>query len=219
MDDDGYALAIGFGGQYIIVAPERDLVVTFTSGLPLVLVSRPIALLESYVLPAIVSDDALPANPDAQARLAEVVVAAEAAPEPTPFDLPATAVAVDGVHHEFQPNDAGYQSFAIGFDEQSASLRLDVDWAVNQFRFHDSGDPTIIEIGLEGRFLTTEVWGQRIAARGTWTGDDTFTVESQIIGHVDRVSYEFDFGDGLASLVVRNMTDGSTLQLSADPAE
>lgn len=216
VDDDGYALAIGFGGQYIIVVPESDLIVVFTSGLPLMISSRPVGLFTQYVVPAIVSDEPLPANPAGQSRLADVVAVAEAIPEPKPFELPATAGDVSGARYEFQPNDAGYQSFILSFNEASASLRLDVDFAVNPLRFSDSDEPIDIEIGLDGRFLTAEMWGQLIAARGTWQGDDTFVVESQMIGQADRTTFEFDFGDGIATVVVQDRIAGSTLQLLAD---
>lgn len=74
----GYYAAQGLFGQYIIVVPEDGLVVVFTSNLQTG-ADWPLRLLEQYILPAVQSDDALPADPDGAARLA---AAAEALAEP-----------------------------------------------------------------------------------------------------------------------------------------
>jgi CubicO group peptidase (beta-lactamase class C family) len=62
-------MALGYGGQYIIVVPEQDLVVVFTSALDERDFYRPQDLYEEYILPAIRASRPLAANPRGQDRL------------------------------------------------------------------------------------------------------------------------------------------------------
>jgi len=73
IDDQGYFMALGYAGQYIIVMPERDLVVTFTSDLPTRQFFAPEDLFKAFVLPASESSEPLPANPDGNAALQAAV--------------------------------------------------------------------------------------------------------------------------------------------------
>ena len=65
---DGFA-AQGLGGQYVFVRPRQDLVVVFTAWLTGSETEGPPALLDSFILPAIRSDQPLPENPAALAKL------------------------------------------------------------------------------------------------------------------------------------------------------
>jgi CubicO group peptidase (beta-lactamase class C family) len=69
VEDSGIYLALGYRGQFIYVMPGMDLVVVFTSTLPDYDFYVPRALLDDYVIPAVLSDGALPANPDGTALL------------------------------------------------------------------------------------------------------------------------------------------------------
>jgi CubicO group peptidase (beta-lactamase class C family) len=62
VDDDGNYSAIGYSGQYIMVAPEMNMVVVFTGGLPGGKTSLPLELTKKYIFPAVVSSESLPAN-------------------------------------------------------------------------------------------------------------------------------------------------------------
>ena len=122
VDNAGYVMAIGFGGQYIMVVPDRDLVVVFTSGLPPGGFQQPESLMNSYVFNAVKSNDPLPPNPTAQAHLREAVAVARSVPEPAPFELPDVAATVDGDRYQFRSNDFGNRSFVVSFSGDSAWL-------------------------------------------------------------------------------------------------
>jgi hypothetical protein len=62
-----------FGGQYIIVAPEKNLVAVFTSSLALKDLYIPFGLLDSYIIPAVKSKTPLPENPEGEQSLKSVV--------------------------------------------------------------------------------------------------------------------------------------------------
>jgi CubicO group peptidase (beta-lactamase class C family) len=60
--------ALGWGGQQIHIFPEQEMVVVFTAGMSGADILHN-ELINSYLLPAAVSKDALPADGQAQARL------------------------------------------------------------------------------------------------------------------------------------------------------
>jgi CubicO group peptidase (beta-lactamase class C family) len=59
----------GMNGQYIVMAPDQDLVVVFTADLSGANFQQPYDVFESYILPAAKSNDPLPANPADVAKL------------------------------------------------------------------------------------------------------------------------------------------------------
>ncbi len=69
VDDSGFFVALGYGGQYIVVHPALDLVVVFTSELPENDFYVPQRLLEDYIFPAVIAEESLPQNPDGEALL------------------------------------------------------------------------------------------------------------------------------------------------------
>jgi CubicO group peptidase (beta-lactamase class C family) len=60
LDDSGIYMALGYGGQYLMVVPEENLVVVFVSDLAENDFYLPEQLLHSYILPAIQSSQPLP---------------------------------------------------------------------------------------------------------------------------------------------------------------
>jgi CubicO group peptidase (beta-lactamase class C family) len=69
VDNGGFTMALGYGGQYIVVHPELDLVVVFTSELPENDFFVPQMLFEDYILPTIVSSEPLPPDRTAEEEL------------------------------------------------------------------------------------------------------------------------------------------------------
>ncbi len=66
-------LALGYGGQFIFVVPEKDLVVVFTSSLEGRDFYVPQKLLNDYILPALISSQPLNKNPEGDALLMSVI--------------------------------------------------------------------------------------------------------------------------------------------------
>ncbi len=75
VDDDGYFMALGYAGQYIVVLPDKDAVVVFTSDLPEDQFFVPRELVDEMIIPAMVSRGPLPANPEGVARLDQALAA------------------------------------------------------------------------------------------------------------------------------------------------
>jgi CubicO group peptidase (beta-lactamase class C family) len=67
--DGGVYMALGYGGQFIIVVPDKDMVVVFTSQLEEREFYTPQRLLDDFIIPAARSSGPLPANLDGVASL------------------------------------------------------------------------------------------------------------------------------------------------------
>jgi CubicO group peptidase (beta-lactamase class C family) len=72
---DGVYMALGYGGQFIVVVPEKDLVVVFTSELAEEDFYTPQTLLDDFIIPAVQSSAPLPAPTSPPPRPATVAAA------------------------------------------------------------------------------------------------------------------------------------------------
>ena len=73
VDKDGYYMALGYSGQYIVVLPQQNMVVIFTSALHSFSFFVPAMLLRNYIIPAAHSSTPLPDNPDGEKRLQSIL--------------------------------------------------------------------------------------------------------------------------------------------------
>ncbi len=190
--------ALGRGGEHIFILPEQNLLVIFTAGLtyrdnadfaPLV------ELLNGYILPAVKSDRALPANPAAVARL-QAGIQALAVPRQAPPPLPAAAARISGRQYSLEANPLGWKTLALTFpagsraageSEAAATINGAPPLAIgldNLYRLHATGNALFPE-GLRGRWLDAstfaldDVWiGKMTEYRYTLrlTGDTTIQI-------------------------------------------
>ena len=210
VDDSGYAMALGAGGQYLIVVPDQRLVVVFTAGLPGERFSVPEELTVEYVLPAILSDSPLPPAADAQARLATAIAQAGSPPEPTEVVMPPIATAVDGVRYEFRPNDWGLEALRISFTRDTAQIEAEID------------DVSLaVEPRLDGRYVMFEDPGGGLSAiRAAWQGDDTLTLEMRTPGEVARQTWRLTFDESTLHMEMSDSSDERVLiHYTADRVE
>jgi hypothetical protein len=204
VDEAGYFMAAGAHGQYIIVVPDHDLVVVFTSRLSQ-LSMVPVSLTNEFVLPAILSDDPLPPDPEAEARLAAAVAATGAGPEPQEVELAEIAALVDGVRYEYRANDWGWEWFEIEFRSDTAVVR-------------EATTEGLIElvVGLDGRYRADD--DLQVAVRGAWDNENTFVVEFYVFGQVDQESRRYSFEDGSVRIRgEREITSGGSVAAEAFP--
>lgn len=206
ISDAGYAMALGFGGQYIVVDPDHDLVVTFTSGLSPDRFSLPRQLTNVYIIPAIAGDSPLPSDTAAQGRLAAATEATRAGPEPTSQELPELAAKVDGVRFEYRENDEGNEWFELEFEGGTAV-----------YRFQDATGIFSLEVGLDGRYLVDSVLP--VAMRGSWVLDNRFRIEYQILGQIQRGTAEFIFDGDAATVRANDVALGDIATFVADRVE
>ena len=229
MQSPGFHAASGYGGQYIFVIPEKNLVVVFTGELSVPNYDEfvPKALAETYILPAVQSDSPLPANPEATGRLAALIQTVSQ-PHPQPVStLPAMAAQVSGKTYIFDTNERSVQSFSLVFAEGADEAHL--FWQVN--------DRTMdILVGLDDVFRLTELGplettalaegeGKNVKApdysafttsvKGGWRSGNIFQMSFQVLGYDLGTRKDFTFAQGGVDVSMTNLIDNSVVTLHA----
>ena len=179
--------AIGRGGQGIYIYPEQNMVVVFTAGLsfrdnedfgPI------LKLLNEYILPAVKSDQALPANPAAVARL-QARAQALAQPQQDQPPLPVMAEKISGKYISFDKNPLGWKILALTFTAGQAEASATFDGV------------HYVAIGLDNlyRVSDSEYASFPVGFRGRWKDKNTFVVDEVWIGKMTEYTYTFRFHD------------------------
>ena len=172
-DVPGVALAMGRGGQYIAVWPERDAVVALTGG------GSDLDQIAPLLLPAL-TDDVLPSNPDGEARLAAAIAELRKAPDPvSPPALPAAASQINGTTYALSDNLLELKSIALAFPGGPEA----------QLTLQDGSGTKVIPVGMDGvpRFSAGSFGLQR-GVRAEWE-NDTFLLVYDEVANINR--YEF----------------------------
>lgn len=207
------------GDQSIVIVPELDLVVVFTSGLPPTRDYMPETLITQYVLAAI-RPNPIPVDTGEQARLDATVAAARSGPEPVGFGAPDVAEAISDARFVFRSPEDNNAWFRICFNDGTATLQQGRGPSgALPFALDDSNEQTAIDIGMQGRFLVDETRQPRAAWRGSWRDNATLAIDYQIIGDARRGTVLFTFEDDSARLQLRNTTAGTVYESIADRAE
>ena len=208
-------MASGYAGQEIWVIPAADLIVVVTgdSGF----VGR--TLVEAYLLPAVVSDAALPANPEALAAL-EAGIAALA--DPVAADVPPLTddmMAFSEQVYTLRDNTLGWQAISLDIRDDEVILSLDVE-----------GAQVELPIGLDGifRMSTPDVFSESIwlptgpvwrpipatplAAIETWQRDNRLAVNVWDLSGGQAWSIQLIFGEPL-TITIRPKLLGSSVTI------
>jgi CubicO group peptidase (beta-lactamase class C family) len=224
-------VASGYGGQYIFVIPEKNMVVVFTGELSVPAYDDvlPKTLTETYILPAVQSDRPLPANPQAAGHLTELIqTVSQPHPQPVPA-LPALAAQVSGRTYVFDPNERGFQSFSLIFTPGAETAHL--FWKIKGRRMD-------LLVGLEDVFRLTklgpldtaalaepDIYGFNAAEnsefstsiKGGWLSENTFQMNFQILGYSFGSRRDFTFTPDGVDVSMTNLVDDSVAQLHARP--
>jgi hypothetical protein len=172
-----YTMALGAGGQYVILVPKRNLIMITTSGLRLTDFFAPENLLNDYILPASGSNLPLPANPAGVATLKERISALADPGQPYPApSLPDMALRISDRIYQMLPSPVGWTRISLSFREGQSSAVFTAD----DFAYH---------VGLDGMFRVTnppstlQVPKDAVRMlRGRWTDANTFVIEFLIAG-------------------------------------
>jgi len=180
----GDVYALGWGGQQIRIFPEQDMVVVFTAGMSGTGMLHD-DLVDTYLIPAVVAHEPLPAKVQAQTRR-EAAIETFSSPQTWPSSpLPAMAAEIDG--KQWLVTGVGTWSiFSFHFlSESEAQMDLTIE-----------GDPMPLMVGLDGimRVTDTRDYGP-IAMVGYWESDDTFAVVQQNLREADRRLTHLQFRD------------------------
>ena len=192
----GYYAAEGFGGEYIMVAPDLDLVVVFTGVFKNDKRAPGKMLLADYVFPAVRSDNPLPPNPDGMAQLAtQIAVMGQPQPEQV-YALPEIAGQVSGHTYRLQENPSDWVTMQVIFEAGASEAQL----VLNNY--------LVLPVGLDNLFRMTLSDGDVLALRGTWTDEDRFVIEMQPVGVVEKWQFRMIFEDDLVEVRIRELVQG-----------
>jgi CubicO group peptidase (beta-lactamase class C family) len=176
LDKHGNYNALGTSGQYLIVAPEENLMVLVTNSSSDTGVFFPGKLFYDYILEAIISDEEIASNQPSQDQLAAYAEPPALHQESQPVaELPAIALKISGETFSLEANRWNYDNFQLVFDPA-------LDYAEFSYtaKVHEAAS---FQVGLDGVYHFTETEIGEFAALGTWTSPDTFEISYQQIGY------------------------------------
>ena len=199
LDRRGHFAAMGTGGQFLLVAPDRNLIAVATSKSRGLAQFVPARLFEDYVVPAVESDHALPDDETAVAELLGLAEPAKPSSTARPVPaLPDVAIRVSGQTYETDANPFNTDNIRFVFDP-------DLDVARLRYTARETWD-VAYEIGLDGVIRFTETNDSVFAAVGEWTSPDTFRVDVEIVGYSTFDSWDFVFGDDIVDVHEHSIT-------------
>ncbi len=137
----GLYTALGYQGQYIMVHPEKKLVIVFTSYLQGSSSFTPLNLLHNYILPAIKSDKPIPENDHHEKSLQSIVKLWQTIPyyEYKKGDKTASAEPKEATVQEYVNKELG---LSIKYDAERFNIEAVVFPPVVYTRKHITGLPT-----------------------------------------------------------------------------
>lgn len=128
-------------------------------------------LLDTYVLPAVISEQPLTADLEGQARLSALTGDAAQPPEPESVSpLPSTAQRVSGRTITLEDNPIGLASITLAFPEGEGQATLGLGLP--------DGSQVQWALGLDGvPRVNPGLRGFPMAALGFWASDDSFVLD------------------------------------------
>jgi CubicO group peptidase (beta-lactamase class C family) len=187
--------AVGRGGQRITVWPDKELVLVYTGG------GFEPGDLASFILKSLnavksdKSDQPLPANAAANARLRDKLAAATRplAPQPVP-ELPAMAARISGKTYTLTANELDLATLTLQFNKSSEAT----------LRFTRLGQELGCPVGLDGveRFSADKLVELPFACKGRWLNADTFLLELDRVAGISLYRFKLTFADEGKSVTI-----------------
>ncbi len=205
--------AVGYGGQYIMVMPERDMVAVFTSGFSPKNAGYPLKPTADYINKSIVSDTAIPEDEMKQASLTSAILNFGNPAENNPEVIrPEIENEISGKSYIFQSNPWHLGWITLTFSregectfEESGARDWFFDWSFK------------IPVGLDGKYREdsfnsyTDLY-QKHMARGKWINNNTLVIEFyEPWSSGSKIQYTMEFNENNLKMTV-NFTTGEAQQ-------
>jgi hypothetical protein len=187
--------AHGFGGQYLFVLPESEMVIVFTSALKDPDFPTPYEFVKTYILPAMKSSDPIKENPQAVQALNESITSLEN-PVPKPVaPLPEIAKQISGKTFKITRDDSGGQMFttiSLSFDG-SSEYTSTTEWPADGIH--------LLKGGLDDVFRTCNDF----ALKGFWQDEQTFVEQGKAMdSQIDTSTQTYTFNGNTLSIDVNS---------------
>ncbi|WP_264789179.1 serine hydrolase domain-containing protein [Aureispira anguillae] len=184
LDKSGIFSAIGVGGQYIMVMPKENLIVTVTSKLTGKDSFLPVTLLKNFIIPAIETKNTLAPNQVAGEKLSSYSTAPPLQSEGTKqsFKLPSFAKEIT---HKVYSLKTSIASNPWMHDHLMLEFDSNLNYAV--FSYTLAPNKRIrYEVGLNNQYRISNCKDKSYAAIGKWTTPNTFIIDYELIGYSSR---------------------------------
>ena len=211
-DSINTAFALGRGGQYILLAPDKDLIVVMTSSM----IENIRPALQGYPLnyaaaALTTADNPLPQNATAQTQFEDQIARIESAPvttaEPMPeitaqvsdqtYNLAPLALPADGIVGYVQPVNITGVRFTF-----TDSTQTEVTFTTAE------GLSWTAPIGMDGRYAASEGPLGMVGIRGEWHTQTEFTMYIHYVGEIWNVRLDASFIPGGIQIRETDVTDG-----------
>ena len=175
IDKMGMYTALGHGGQFITVVPQKNMVIVFASKLRGRETFIPVKMYKEYILPAVVSDKSITAKKVVQDKLSllsdtpEPVIKRLAVPE-----LPPMALKISDKLYLLKSNPWQYNRFKLTFKPEQ-------DYVV--FNYTKKNEIYNLKVGLDNVYRLSKSNNDTYASKGSWTASNIFAIEYEIIGY------------------------------------
>jgi CubicO group peptidase (beta-lactamase class C family) len=203
IDDSGFYSARGAGGQYIMVVPEKNMVVVFTSVLKGSDHFIPGRLLKKYIIPSVLSDKAISPNTKELSRIKSILKDGDDSSRlQTVPPLPKTAKEISGRTYKFDSNQFDYENISFTFQQNKKT-------ALCKIRL--KGVDYEAEIGLDNIYRVTETGDKQLAFKGHWSDDKTFLLSYNDIGNTKRGVASITFENNVLKYLINTLIGESEL--------
>ena len=187
---------LGMGGQELFVLPDKNVVVVFTSSLPVGKEGDLLKLLNDYIVPSAQSEQPLPAATQAYDRLIGSIQAATGQKQPVQ-PLPQIALDVSGKTFILDPNPLGWKSIAFTFEPGSS----ETVWKYN--------NEVDLKIGLDGLYRLNDLPDQKPGGmKASWKSSSELNLETINLGEYAESIISIKFQDGEVTLSARSINFG-----------
>lgn len=162
----------GYAGQFLFVLPEQNMVVVFFGSLKGGNYFKPEHFVKNFLIPACVSDKALPENPAGQESLTTLLEAAKLAPETEVVQpLPEVIKQTNGKIFNTENGET------IGIDFETGKNTATLHWFTDGVQYD-------VPVGLDNSYRFSDCknfylkdFVSKTGFKGRWEDDSTFAVD------------------------------------------
>ncbi|MBL8165225.1 MAG: serine hydrolase [Anaerolineae bacterium] len=208
--------ALGRAGQYIVLAPDKDLLVVMTGGginetIRPYIQGYPL----NYAVAALtVAEGALPENPQAVSQLEAQIAQIETPAAVDVAALPDVAALVSGKTYALlQPISMPVPS-ALGLRDHFFANAVSFDFTdagqANLTLVSGDGESWTVPVALDGQVAAVDSPLGLISNRGEWHTDDELTVWMEYVGDGQIVRFDFCFMPGALETHINETVGGFT---------
>jgi ankyrin repeat protein/CubicO group peptidase (beta-lactamase class C family) len=163
--------AAGHGGQYIMVMPEKDMVVVMTAGLNAFVDNWRVEhyLTEDCINKSIISNGSILENPAEQAELNSAIRCLGNPAAISKISVPEMAYEISAKKYVIDQNPQNLKAIILNFNGTN-ECTCESDWPGN-FK---------ISVGLDGKYRRSNPYNdlhKQVLARGKWANKNTFVLE------------------------------------------